>query len=46
MTFIYLFTVIIGLKEKFDEATRREDVKAIVLTGEFVCFGKVHFLDS
>ncbi|XP_044471440.1 peroxisomal fatty acid beta-oxidation multifunctional protein AIM1 [Mangifera indica] len=26
--------IIIGLKEKFDEATRREDVKAIVLTGK------------
>jgi enoyl-CoA hydratase/carnithine racemase len=26
-------TVIAGLKEKFDEAARRSDVKAIVLTG-------------
>lgn len=25
--------VIAGLKEKFDEATRRNDVKALVLTG-------------
>lgn len=26
--------VIKGLKERFDEATRRNDVKAIVLTGK------------
>lgn len=28
--------VIAGLKEKFDEATRRNDVQAIVLTGEYL----------
>lgn len=27
--------VIRGLKEKFDEAVRRNDVQAIVLTGKF-----------
>lgn len=27
--------VIAGLKQKFNEAARRSDVKAIVLTGEF-----------
>lgn len=28
--------VITGLKQRFNEATRRKDVKAIVLTGEFL----------
>lgn len=28
------FSVIAGLKDKFEEANRRNDVKAIVLTGE------------
>ena len=28
--------VIAGLKERFDEATRRNDVKSIVLTGSFL----------
>ena len=35
--------VIAGLKEKFDEATRRSDVKAIVLTGEFSVFHRIYF---
>ena len=30
--------VIAGLKEKFDEATRRNDVKAIVLTGNIYIY--------
>jgi enoyl-CoA hydratase/carnithine racemase len=30
--------VITGLKEKFDEAVRRNDVKAIVLTGKILSF--------
>lgn len=34
--FLFRDVVLDGLKEKFVEATRREDVKAIVLTGELL----------
>jgi hypothetical protein len=30
---LVLFTVLAGLKEKYDKAMRRNDVKAIVVTG-------------
>jgi len=33
---LVLFTVLAGLKEKYDEAMRRNDVKAIVVTGMHV----------
>ena len=32
----FVDAVIAGLKDKFNEATRRQDVKAIVLTGQFL----------
>lgn len=33
--------VIAGLKEKYTEAMNRDDVKAIVLTGEILMFSRV-----
>lgn len=33
---LVLFTILAGLKEKYDKAMRRNDVKAIVVTGMHV----------
>ena len=35
-TFVVVWLVIMGLKNRFDEAARRNDVKAIVLTGNII----------
>ena len=35
LSFSIFYVVIAGIKEKYDEAMKRSDVKAIVITGKF-----------
>ena len=39
----YMIDIFFNYKEKFDKATRRSNVKAIVLTDQFLVFHQIYF---